>query len=173
MTLGHLNCSEALGTRGDSRKRDAVPGMIESQLGDFVRRFAQLQKQLDTQDSPQDGGFEGTSPEFTSLAAIASAGENFTASEHARTVFTQSFAQLQPAMPKETAVTRRGDFRLLHVDRLAIPHPGEAATTSLVDNLETDCPILQPATLLGIDPPLRETLDWVRARAHSHPGHWP
>lgn len=93
---------------------------------------------------------------------------------------------LGPPAPHGSAQTWRGDYCLLHSDRVAVPCTGEAATASLEEILGAEHDFLQPSTLLkpevlrnsqpfpvseGLTLPLSLTKS-VRARAHAHPGEW-
>lgn len=91
-----------------------------------------------------------------------------------------------PPAPDGSVSTRRGDYCLLHSDRVAVPGPGEAATASLETILGADHELLQPHTLLksemlrdGQPFPVAEGLTRPRslakrvvARAHAHVGEW-
>lgn len=76
------------------------------------------------------------------------------------------------ASPNISAPKSRDDPCLLHVDRAALPSPGETGTASLEDLRGADSPLLAEEILVrNVKPPL-SVLRAIRSHPSANPGHW-
>lgn len=188
LATGHLNCAENSGTHFSNRNRGAVPFAVESHLDDNVRRFTLALSNFNKKDnikmkSPSDTALlqKGFIPESgVNILEVVNMREN-SDSKNGRSEIPlpSAFGMLPPASVMTSP--KRGDFCLLHSDRVAVPNPGEAATASLEDILGRSHVLLQPECLLKKE--VLDSLDLMepaegvanmrsRARAHAFPGEW-
>lgn len=161
LAVGHLNCRAEIGTHFSTRNRGAISRTVVSSLDGCVRHFA-LAQSLNNNLLNRCHSDES----FTSFV-----GEQFLELSRGVSYISDTYEAAVPS-PAESPDAQRGDYCLLHSDRVAVPNPGEAATACLEKILGHDHPLLKQETLLHPDPPARSAKRKHVARAHTHKGEW-
>lgn len=185
LASGHLNSTSKSGTYPRQGGRCAVPMKVELSLDDLVRHFA-LSLSTHYNYSISDSTPASQPSELPIFRGVSQNEVRIFGGSLQQGIFTKkSYNPAPPELGLSTAA-RRGDYCLLHSDRVAVPLPGEAATASLEDILGHDHSLLQPSTMLkaevlrnglplpssyGLVLPLSLTKKVV-VRAHAHVGEW-
>lgn len=181
LASGHLNSPSSTGTYRLQSGRCAVPMKVERFLDDAVHRFT-----LSMSSCYNYTFSDSQLSELPTFRGVLKTDVDIFSGPPKLDSYTGGAYNLEPPPPEASGVSRRGDYCLLHSERVAVPLPGEAATASLEDILGRDHTLLLPATLLkpellrnGLPLPISEGLPLplsltkkVVARAHAHVGEW-
>lgn len=182
LASGHLNCASKPGTYLQHESRCAVPATVELFLDELVRRFT-LSISTNFDESTGDVSLDSIAVPSSEVNTL---GRTVTFQGANNFKLPGGGYSVEPPSLNDRGTAKRGDYCLLHADRVAVPLPGQAATACLEEILGRDSSVLQPVNLIkpealrdGLPLPASEGLTLppsltrkVSARAHAHPGEW-
>lgn len=168
LAVGHLNCRTDLGTLFSLRNRGAISRAVVSSLDGTARHFALCQSINNNQLRLGSVSTFDLEKHAHSMPVDASIPGPYNLSD-----LNSAFYRIGVPLPVMTSEAKRGDYCLLHSERVAVPKPGEAATANLETILGASHVSLQPETLLRADPLETTAKGAFSARAHAHKGEWP